>query len=92
MSEEQVKQLKKNLTRFIILLTEAEKYGYALKGCVKQTTAYRLNEVLRSSKLMLDNIHSFIDDELLANAGEELSKFMDMIIKDDEPPTETNKE
>ena len=34
----------------------------------------------------------FIDDELLANAGEELSKFMDMIIKDDEPPTETNEE
>jgi hypothetical protein len=67
-------ELEENLLILAILATEMEKYGYAVKGNVNQQFKYRLEQLLGASKMFLDFVNAYVDEDALSDVGEQVSK------------------
>jgi GTP-binding protein EngB required for normal cell division len=75
------KDLQKNLLVFSLLATQAELYGYALKGSVKNEFNNHLVKYLKSSKHLVKYINQFIDAETLEDSSEEIANFIEKLIQ-----------
>ena len=75
------KDLKKNLLVFTLLATQAEFYGYALKGVVKNDFNNHLVKYLKSSKHLIKYINQYIDAETLEDSSEEIANFIEKLIQ-----------
>lgn len=76
-------ELHKNLLIFSLLATQAELYGYSLKGNVTHEFAHKLNNYLNASKLLISYINNYVDSDSLEDESEKITEFINqnLIIK-----------
>jgi hypothetical protein len=72
--------IEKNLLVFSLLATQAELYGYALKGKVNVQFAHKLDKYLKTSKDLIGFINKHIDSEVLEDNSEAITTYIETLI------------
>jgi hypothetical protein len=72
--------IEKNLLVFSLLATQAELYGYALKGNVNVQFQHKLNKYLKASNNLIEFINKHIDSDTLEDNSEEITKYIEKLI------------
>jgi hypothetical protein len=72
--------IEKNLLVFSLLATQAELYGYALKGNVNVQFAHKLDKYLKTSKDLMNFINKHIDSEVLEDNSEAITTYIETLL------------
>jgi hypothetical protein len=72
--------IEKNLLVFSLLATQAELYGYALKGNVNVQFQHKLDKFLKASNNLIGYINKHIDSDTLEDNSEEITKYIETVI------------
>ena len=79
MTNDNKEQFNFNLFMFVALSTQAESWGYAIKGNVKQEFKQKVNGFLNSAKLLRHFIKEHYDIDQLEEDSECFSNILELI-------------
>jgi hypothetical protein len=74
-------KLNFNLFMFVALSTQAESWGYAIKGSVKQEFKQKVNGFINSARLLRSFINEHYDIDQLEDDSECFSNILELIRK-----------